>query len=149
MLVSVIISYFISLVLLAAFGSDRTLPKTLGYNTTLRALTNGTVAQLKEALAHPRIKESVTQLQYLELPREDRRSRNRLLVRCLDNRKTKAFINLMKSFNEEIAAKIIEDFTHSLSHVNNIKDTLDDLRKEIKDKYDAHLSQTKFNPKCT
>ena len=88
-----VVSYLASIVLLAAFGSGDTLPKTFGKNTTMRALTNGTVAQMKEALAHPRIKASVRQMQYLELAREDRRSRNRLLVRCLGNRKIKAFIN--------------------------------------------------------
>ena len=130
-------SYLASIVLLAAFGSGDTQPKTFGKNPTMRALTNGTVAQMKGALAHPRIKASVTQMQYLELSREDRRSRNRFLVRCLGNRKIKAFINLKKNFNQEIAVKIIEDFSYSPSCVNNLKDALEDLRGEIKDKYDA------------
>ena len=71
---------------------------------------------------------SITQLQKLELPREERRMRNRTLVRCLANSQAKAFVKLKGFPNKKTARQIVDDYNHSPSSlVGQAKDRVEDL----------------------
>ena len=84
------------------------------------------------------VKASITQLQKLELPREVRRRRNRMFVRCLADTQAKAFTRLKGFPNKETASQIMEDFTHSTSScMGKLKDTTEDLKDSMKKKYHA------------
>ena len=84
------------------------------------------------------VKASITQLQKLELPREVRRRRNRMFVRCLADTQAQAFTRLKGFPNKETSLQIMEDFTHSTSScMANLKDTIEDKKDTMKTKYDA------------
>ena len=117
-------------------GED--VPTPPGSNTTLKTLVEGSAAEVKKVISRQGVKASITQLQKLELPRETRRRRNRMFIRCLADSQAKAFAELKKFPNKETAQQLIEDFTHSPnSTVGQLKDTTEDLKDSLKRKYHA------------
>ena len=77
-------------------------------------MVKGSAAEVKKVISRQGVKAAITQLQKLELPREERRRRNRLFVRCLADRQAEAFIELKKLPNKEAAQQIVDDYTHAI-----------------------------------
>ena len=93
----------------------------------MKSLAEGSDQEVKEVIANPRIKVSVTQLQHLGLTREERRRRNRKLVLSLADSQAKSFIVLKKRISKETCMRIIEDYTHRPSCINSLKDAKEDV----------------------
>ena len=108
----------------------------------LKTLTEGSDLEVKEAIADPRIKVSVIQMQHLGLTREVRRRRNRKLALSLADSQAESFIAMKKRITKETCRKIIEDFCHRPSCMGNLKDTKEDLVTFIKNKYGSVVSCT-------
>ena len=70
-------------------------------NDTLKALVEGSDQEVKEAVADPRIKMSVIQLQHLGLTREERRKRNRQFLLNLADSQAKSAITMKKRITKE------------------------------------------------
>ena len=132
-----LVSAFAASLLKLCFGSGKEVPLPTGTTTILNTLVKGSPAEVKKVISRQGIKAAITQLQKLELPREERRRRNRLFVRCLALRQAEAFIKLKKFPNKETAQQIVDDFTHSpTSLIGKLKDKAEDLKKKAKKKYD-------------
>ena len=67
----------------------------------LKTLTEGSDLEVKEAIADPRIKVSVIQMQHLGLTREVRRRRNRKLALSLADSQAESFIAMKKRITKE------------------------------------------------
>ena len=100
-------------ILKLCFGTGKEVPLQSGTTSILSTLVKGSVAEVKKVISRQGVKAAITQLQKLELPREERRRRNHLFVRCLADRQAEAFIKLKKLPNKEGAQQIVDDFTHS------------------------------------
>ena len=111
-------------------------------NDILKALTKGSDLEVKKAIADPRIKVSVIQMQDLGLTREERRRRNRKLVLSLADSQAESFIALKKRISKETCMKIIEDFCHRPCCMNSLQDAKEDLVTFIKKKYGNAVSCT-------
>ena len=92
-----------------------------GGGEILKTLAEGSDQEVKEVIANPRIKVSVTQLQHLGLTKEERRRRNRKLVLSLADSQAKSFIVLKKRISKETCMRIIDDYTHRPSCMGNLK----------------------------
>ena len=75
---------------------------------TLKALVEGSDQEVKEAIADPRIKVSVIQMQHLGLTREERRARNRQLLLNLADCQAESAITMKKRITKETCMQIIE-----------------------------------------
>ena len=73
------------------FGTGKDVQKPPGTSTLLKTLVRGSAAEVKKVISRQGVKASITQLQKLELPREVRRRRNRMFVRCLADTQAQAF----------------------------------------------------------
>ena len=129
---------FAAPMLKASFGTGKDVAALLGLNTILKILVKGSAAEVKKVISRQGVKASITQLQKLELPRETRRRRNRLFVRCLADTQAKAFAKLKGFPNKETSSQIMDDFTHSPSScMGKLKDSIEDLKDAMKEMYDA------------
>ena len=108
----------------------------------LNALVEGSDLEVKEAVADPRIKVSVIQLQHLGLTREERRRRNKKLALSLADSQAESFIAMKQRITKETCMKIIEDYCHRPSLMGNLKDAKEDLITFIKKKYGRAISYT-------
>merc|ERR1719507_1709808 len=108
----------------------------------LRDLAEGSDQELKEAIADPRIKVSVIQMQHLGLTREERRKRNRQFLLNLGDSQAESAITMKKRITKETCMQIIEDFSHRPSCMGNLKDAKEDLVTFIKKKYGSAVSCT-------
>merc|ERR1719507_762437 len=108
----------------------------------LRDLMEGSDQELKEAIANPRIKVSVIQMQHLGLTREERRKRNRQFLLNLGDSQAESAITMKKRITKETCMQIIEDFSHRPSCMGNLKDAKEDLVTFIKKKYGSAVSCT-------
>ena len=88
-------------ILKLCFGTGEQLSPLSGTSNILRTLVKGSAAEVKKVISRQGVKAAITQLQKLELPREERRRRNRLFVRCLADTQGKAFSRLKKFPNKE------------------------------------------------
>ena len=131
-----LVSTFAPSILKNCFGTARNFPTSLGSNTILKTLVEGSAAEVKKVISRQGVRASITQLQKLELPRETRRRRNHIFVRCLADSQTKAFAKLKRFPNKETARQLVDDFTHSpSSSMGKLKDTIEDLKDSVKRKY--------------
>ena len=122
----------------ASFGTGKEVPAIPGSNTVLKILVAGSAAEVKEVIRRQGIEASITQMQKLELPRETRRRRNCLFVRCLADTQAKAFTKLKGFPNKETSSQIMDDFTHSSSScMGRFKDSIENLKDTMKEKYDT------------
>ena len=134
----VVISAFAGSILKSCFGTGREAQTPTGTTTILRTLVKGSAAEVKKVISRQGGRASITQLQKLELPREERRMRNRTLVRCLANSQAKAFIKLKGFPNKETARQIVDDYNHSPSSlVGQAKDRVEDLTNFMSSKFQA------------
>ena len=108
----------------------------------LRDLAKGSDQELKEAIADPRIKVSVIQMQHLGLTREERRKRNRQFLLNLGDSQAESAITMKKRITKETCMQIIEDFSHRPSCMGNLKDAKEYLVNFIKKKYGSAVSCT-------
>ena len=108
----------------------------------LRVLAEGSDLEVKEAIADPRIKVSVIQMQHLGLTREERRKRNRQFLLNLGDSQAESAITMKKRITKETCMQIIEDFSHRHSCIGNLKDAKEDLVNFIKKKYGSAVSCT-------
>ena len=131
------------------FGRNRPIAKdaVAANRWILKALATGSNLEVKEAIADPRIKVSVIQMQHLGLTREERRRRNRQFVLNLADSQTESFIAMKKRITKETCMKIIEDFSHRPSCMGNLKDAKEDFVTFIKKKYRSAISWTRNS--CT
>ena len=133
----VLVSTFAASMLKTCFGTGKDVPTPLGSSTVLKTLVGGSAAEVKKVISRKGIKASITQLQKLELPREVRRRRNRIFVRCLADSQAKAFTKLKGFPNKETCQQIMDDFTHSPSCMGKLKDTIENQKDAMKKKYHA------------
>ena len=127
----VLISALAASALKFCFGTDKEVPLGSGTTSILRTLVKGSAAEVKKVISRQGVKAAITQLQKLELPREERRRRNRLFVRCLADRQAEAFIKLKKLPNKEAAQQIVDDVTRTPSScLGKKKDAIDDLKNK-------------------
>ena len=77
-------------------------------NNILKTLVKGSVEEVKTTVESPNFSLSVTQMQHLDLPRDVRRGRNKLLVFCLGESQATAFIILKEKMNMSTAQKVIQ-----------------------------------------
>ena len=68
----------------------------------LKSLEEGSDLEVKEAIADPRIKVSVIQMQHLGLAREERRRRNRQFVLNLADSQAESFIAMKKRITRDL-----------------------------------------------
>merc|ERR1719507_974955 len=108
----------------------------------LRDLAKGSDQELKEAIADPRIKVSVIQMQHLGLTREERRKRNRTFLLNLGDSQAESAITMKKRITKETCMQIIEDFSHRPSCMGSLKEAKEDLVTFIKKKYGSAVSCT-------
>ena len=104
-------------------------------NSTLKTLVKGSVEEVKATVESPNFSLSVTQMQHLDLPRDVRRGRNKLLVFCLGESQATAFIILKEKMNMSTAQKVIQDYKHSNSSVERLADSVEDLKYRLKQRY--------------
>ena len=134
----VVIAIYSPTILQLCFRKRKDFLASRGDNTTLKALVDGSTADVKEVFGEHKISSSLAQLQKLDLPRERRRRINRKIVICLAAGQSRAFARLKKLARQETAQQIIEDFTHSPSScMGKIKDTAEDLKASMTEKYQA------------
>jgi len=93
----------------------------------LRDLVEGLDQEVKEAIADPRIKISVIQLQYLGLTREERRRRNRQFFLNLADSQAESAITMKRRITKETCMQILEDYMHRPSCMSNLKEAKEDL----------------------
>ena len=108
----------------------------------LKSLEEGSDLEVKEAIADPRIKVSVIQMQHLGLPRVERRKRNTSLALSLADTQAKSFIVMKQRISKETCMQIIEDFMHRPSRMDNLKEAKEDLVRLIKKKYGRPITFT-------
>ena len=106
LLVSVILTTFVLLFVFArVFHRNRPIDAANNPVATnddiLKTLTEGSDLEVKEAIADPRIKVSVIQMQHLGLTREVRRRRNRKLALSLADSQAESFIAMKKRITKE------------------------------------------------
>ena len=101
LVVLVLVSTLAAPMLKLCFGTGKEVPLRSGTTTILSTLVKGSAAEVKKVISRQGVKAAITQLQKLELPREERRRRNRLFVRCLADTQGKAFSRLKKFPNKE------------------------------------------------
>ena len=104
LLVIVILTTMLLSLIFARVFQRRQTPKSSPVGTNndiLKALTKGSDLEVKKAIADPRIKVSVIQMQDLGLTREERRRRNRKLVLSLADSQAESFIALKKRISKE------------------------------------------------
>ena len=133
-----IAAYFASPILQICFRNGKDFQAPPGCDTTLKILVEGSTAEVRKLIAERRISSSLAQLQKLDLPRERRRRINRKIVVSLAAGQAKAFAKLKRLARKETAQAMIDDFTHSPdSCIGLVKDTIEDLKDSMKEKYDA------------
>lgn len=69
----------------------------------------------------------LSQLQHLNLPRDERRSQTNQLVDALQTSKANSFIALKGKVNQKTAQQIIDDCSHTGSYINRLNDAVADL----------------------
>ena len=128
----VLVSFIAGPVLELCFGSGRELSSSSGVNDILKTLVKGTTDEVKQVISRQGVKASITQLQKLELPREVRRTRNRIFVRCLADGQAKAFTKLKKFPNKEAVQQVLDDHSHSaFSCKGKLQDSAQDLKDSV------------------
>ena len=97
---------------------------------------------MKEAIADPRIKVSIIQMQHVGLTREARRRMNKRFALSLGDTQAESSIAMKRRISKETCMRIIEDFSHRPSCMESIKDAKEDLITFIKKKYRNAISCT-------
>ena len=104
-------------------------------NNILKTLVKGSVEEVEATVESPNFSLSVTQMQHLDLPRDVRRGRNKLLVFCLGESQATAFIILKEKMSMSTAQEVIQDYKHSNSRVERLADSVEDLKNRLKQRY--------------
>ena len=102
-------------ILKTCFGTGRDFTMLRGTNDILGTLVKGSTAEVKKVINRQGVRAALTQLQNLDLPREERRRRNGKFFRCLATTQAEAFIKLKGFPNKETVKQIVDDYTHSPS----------------------------------
>ena len=144
LLVCVILTtLLLSLIFRRVFQRDRTSNGSMIANDDiLKVLAEGSDLEMKEAIADPRIKVSIIQMQHLGLSREARRRMNKRFALSLADTQAESSIAMKKRISQETCMKIIEDFSHRPSCMGSIKDAMEDLITFIKKKYGSAINWT-------
>ena len=85
----------------------------------------------------PRISAKLTQLQHLGLNHEARREQNKRFVLALEDSEGKqnAFVALKRKISQKTAQKIVDDFNHSNSCMDNVCDAVKDIKNTLKNHF--------------
>ena len=144
LLVCVILTtLLLSLIFARVFQRDRTSNDSVVANDDiLKVLAEGSDQEMKEAIADPRIKVSIIQMQHLGLTREARRRMNKRFALSLGDTQAESSIAMKRRISKETCMRIIEDFSHRPSCMESIKDAKEDLITFIKKKYGNAISCT-------
>ena len=128
-------------ILKLCFGTGKEALLGSGTTSILSTLVKGSAAEVKKVISRQGVRAVITQLQKLELLREERRRRNRLFVRSIADRQAKAFIELKKIPNKEPAQQIVDDFIHSpTSLIGKITDKTEVPIHKAKKKYNDWMT---------
>ena len=124
-----------------------------------RSFSSGTSTFIKHLIEHQsdnvkaviqsvsNISETMTFFQGLELPREERREKNKLFVSCLQELKgsNKAFIWMKKNIAHETCNKILKDYEYSGTWLETKADEAEDLLNSSK----RAFQNLRFKKTCT
>ena len=136
LVVLVLVSTLAAPILKLCFGTGKEVSLPSGTTSILSTLVKGSAAEVKKVISRQGVKAAITQLQKLELPREERRLRNRTVVRCLANSQAKAFVKLKGFPNKKTARQIVDDYNHSpSSFLGQAKDRVEDLTNFMSSKF--------------
>ena len=105
----------------------------------IKMLASDATESITSIVKQPRISARLTLLQHLGLSREKRRGKNKQFVIALEAEegKEKALLTLKRKINRRTAQKIIDDFNHSNSCMEQVSDAVEDLLETIKNEYDG------------